>query len=123
MNISPTIDLHPENHFQFAPDTDSKGCCCCWKSKSIKEFHVNQNLELEKNRKSQETIKARIISNQRLGNLVKGKLGKDAIENEIMFEKLCNRINQNFQDDERVTHERLILIINEIHNMKKEFEV
>lgn len=120
MNISPTLDLHPENHFQFAPNTDSNGCCCCWKSKTVKEFHVNSKNELEKCDKKIDNFNARILSNRRLAEIIKSKFEDDPIENNLAFEKLCVRINENFDKDDSITHDRLYQIINAIYEMKKE---
>lgn len=114
MTISPTLDLHPENHFEFAENTDSQGCCCFWKSISKpKEYFVNEKNELTPKKCN---YRERIIANQRLSEIIKGEFKLDPISANDAFELIQMRVNMSNGDP--LTSDKLIKIINEIHAIK-----
>ena len=117
-----TLDLHPEfhNEFHLAPDTESEGNCCCWKSKPAKkkEFVVKEDGTLVAVRKAQ--YKDRIEANQRLSELLKMKFDNDPIDNNKAFELLKKRINDPMQNGDPITSEKLAKIILAIHQIREE---
>lgn len=119
MNIQPTIDLHPEQHFKFAENTDSAGCCCFWKSISKpNEMYVNENLEITPKKCN---YRERIIANQRLCELIKSRFENDPIENDKAFERLKELINDPMNNGEKITSSKLCKIIIAIDEIKKDF--
>lgn len=127
MNIQPTLEFHPHQEFHFAKDTDSKGCCCFWKSLSKKktypeEYYVNKKGQLEPFKSTTDEVSKRIKANKRLAKIVEAKFTDDCIENNEAFERLRKRINYNFNGSDRITEEKLISIINAIYEIKKEIK-
>jgi len=121
MTFQPTLDLHPENEFHFANNTDSRGCCCFWESKSKpKEYYVNENGTLEPFKSSTEAVNARIRANKRLAKLVSSKFDNDPIDNNEAFERLRRRVNHDFDNGEKITEEKLIAIVNAMYQIKRE---
>jgi len=123
-SVQPTLELHPHQEFHFADDTDSHGCCCCWRSRSKKpkEYYVNRKDELTPMRNTTSKVEARIRANRRLAELVKSKFQDTPIEDNLLFDKLRERINYNFEN-ERITEDRLIEIIQAIRDIKSEISV
>lgn len=121
MAITPTLDLHPEihNEFNFAPDTDSEGCCCCWRSRPAKKAYMidNQNRLRPVERLS---MRARIEANRRLANILKKKFEDDPIDNDKAFEMLKFKINYDLDNHKKITDDVLTEIINAIYEVKKE---
>lgn len=119
--MQPTLEIHPHQEFHFAPDTDSSGCCCFWRSKSKpKEYIVDQRDRLKPT--SHATIHQRVQANQRLGQMIQEKFNDDPIENNRAFEMLKMRVNESFDDNDPITDDRLTKIINEIYKMKSELK-
>ena len=119
MTIQPTLDLHYENHFAFADNAESKGCCWCWKSISKpKEFSINDDFELVPQRRC--NYRERIIANQRLGQLIKSKFEDDPIENDEAFEILKKKINDPLKNGDPITSSKLAKIIIAINELKEE---
>ena len=122
MNISPVLDLHPElhNEFHFADDTESKGCCCFWKSRPVRKENIDVSQDHVLRYVSKTSHRQRIIANQRLAELVEFKFEKDPIENEKAFQMLKIRINEEFQNGDPITSDRLVQIITAIYEIRKE---
>jgi hypothetical protein len=119
MTFQPTLDLHPENHLHFAQNTDSKGCCCFWKSKSKpKEYYVNEKLEIQPKKCN---YRQRIIANQRLAELIMLNFDNDPIENDKAFERLKLKINDPMNNGDKITPDKLAKIITAIAELKAEF--
>lgn len=120
-SVQPTLELHPHQEFHFADHTDSGGCCCCWRSRSKKpkEYYVNHNAELTPMRNTTSKVEARIVANRRLAEIVKSKFEDTPIEDNLLFDKLRERINYKFER-ERITEDRLIEIIQAIRDIKAE---
>lgn len=120
-SVQPTLELHPHQEFHFADDTDSGGCCCCWRSRSRKpkEYYVNRHAELTPMRSTTKKVEARIVANRRLAEIVKKKFEDTPIEDNLLFDKLRERINYSFES-ERITENRLIEIIQAIREIKAE---
>lgn len=120
-SVQPTLDIHTHQEFHFAENTDSTGCCFCWKSKTKKpkEYYVNRNQELTPMRSTTSKVEARIRANRRLAELVKKKFEDTPIEDNLLFDKLRERINYSFEN-ERITEDRLIEIIQAIREIKSE---
>ena len=114
MNVQPTVEYHQE--FHLAPNTDTCGCCGFFKSKT-KEFGVNANNELVPRKKLHP--QERKIANQRLAHILKLKLSAEDVDKEIAFERLRQKIDDDFVD-EAITSERLAKIIRAIHEVKCE---
>lgn len=114
------LEIHPHQEFHFAPDTNSSGCCCFWKSKSSKntEYIVDDRNRL----KPAHNVNAhkRIEANQRLASILEEKFDNDPIENNRAFEMLKNRINESFDQNSPITDERLEKIIAEMYKLKEE---
>jgi len=119
MNVQPTLEIHPHQEFHFAENTDSKGCCCFWKSKSKpKEYIINEEgVFVPKNRA---TVRERILANQRLATILMRKFDSDPIENDKAFELLKERINDPMTNGDPITNEKLVKIVNAIYELKKE---
>lgn len=120
VTVAPTLDLSPTQVFNFAQDTDSAGCCCCWKSKKhkpAKEYYVNKHDELTPLRNTTRKVEARIIANRRLAEIVRKKCSNDPLEDNKAFDLLRQRINHDFERD-KITEERLIDIIRVINEVK-----
>ena len=118
MSITPTLDLHNEQHFKFAENTDSSGFCCCWKSQSKPiEYYINKDYELE-GRKKKLRYQQRIESNQRLGEIIKGKIQCNNIEDNDLFEKLSHRVS--LSNGDALTDEKLSIVINELYTLIQE---
>ena len=121
MNVQPTLELHPHQEFHFADNTDSQGCCCFWKSKSKpKEYVVDERNVLHP--RSHASVRERIISNQRLANILVRKFEDDAVDNEEAFQELKRRINDPMNNGQPITDEKLVRIVNELYALKKEFK-
>ena len=120
-SVQPTLELHPHQEFHFAQDTDSHGCCCCWRSRSKKpkEYYVNHNAELTPMRNTTKKVEARITANRRLAELVKKKFEDAPLDDNILFDRLRDRINDRFEH-EKITEERLIDILRAIREIKDE---
>jgi len=120
--MQPTLEIHPHQEFHFAENTDSKGCCFCWKSNTVrpKEYYVGSNGDLEPFKSRFKDHKARIVANQRLAKLVKEKFESDPINEAIAFDILASRVNHDFRNGDRITDEKLIAIINVIYQIRKE---
>lgn len=119
MSFQPTLNISPHQEFHFAENTDSKGCCCYWKSKAAKphtEYMVDKKGIFHP--KVKVSVKDRIVANQRLANLLVRKFEKDAIDNEKAFQMLKEKINDTMEDDP-ITDERLVKIVSEIHHLKE----
>lgn len=121
VNLQPTLELSPTQVFHFADDTDSRGCCCWWRSRprKPKEYYVNKDHELTPMRNTTKKVEARIVANQRLAQIVRKKFHNDAIANNLLFDQLRDRINYRFEDD-KITEDRLIDIIRAINEIKAE---
>ena len=120
--MQPTLELHPEFHqeFHLAEGTNSKGCCCFWKSKTPKEYFVKKDGTLSPFKSTTKKVHHRIIANQRLAKLVQDKFEKDPLENNQAFERLREKVNYTFDGSEKITEDALILIVNAIYQVKKE---
>ncbi len=119
MQISPTLDLHTHNEFHFAENTDSKGCCCFWSSKTHpKEFQVNDKMELAPCKKP--TYEQRSKSNRRLAEIIMEKFDKLPIDNEKAFVLLKDKINEPMGAGDPITSEKLEKIIKAIHELRCE---
>ena len=70
-------------------------------------------------RNTTKKVEARITANRRLAEIVKGKFADTPIEDNLLFDKLRERINYSFES-ERITEERLIEIIQAIREIKAE---
>ena len=116
------LDLGPHYHQEFAlaPNTNSLGICCCWKSRTPREFLINDRLELEGVQTANQ--RQRVLANQRLAILVRKKFDLNSINNveetNEAFETLKSRINDNFTSGDRITAERLAIIVNTIYSVK-----
>lgn len=121
VTLAPTFELSPTQVFHFAEDTDSYGCCGCWRSKKKKpkEYFVNDNEELTPMRNTTHKVEARIIANKRLAKIVCKKCSDDPLEENKAFDLLRQRINHDFERD-KITEERLIDIIRVINEVKTE---
>lgn len=121
--MQPTLEIHPHQEFHFAPETDSSGCCCFWRSKSSKkqEYIVDKDNRLKPT--THANMHQRIQANQRLGQMIQKKFEEDPIENNRAFEMLKMRVNESFNENDPITDERLARIINEIHKMKSELNL
>lgn len=123
--MSFTATIHPEihNEFHFAEGTEVQSSCCfaCWhsKPKSPVEFTVNKNDELKPQFKECDHRK-RIIANQRLGRIVKGKFSDDPIANNDAFERLKMKLNDSMDKADPITSEKLERIVNAIYELKRE---
>lgn len=121
MSVQPTLEIHPHQEFHFADNTDSQGCCCFWKSKSkAKEYLVDDNDVFHGRRRT--TVRERIISNQRLANILMRKFEDDAIDNEEAFQELKKRINDPMNNGHPITDEKLVRIVNELYALKKKLK-
>lgn len=122
--MQPTLEIHPHQEFHFSENTDSKGCCCFWKSKSIipKEYFVRKSGDLEPFRFKFRDHEARIIANQRLAQLVKKKFVSDPINENLAFDMLAQRVNHDFKNGDKITEKKLIAIINAIYEIRKELQ-
>jgi len=121
MNVQPTLEIHPHQEFHFAENTDSQGCCCCWKSKvKPKEYFVDDK-DIFHSRKNI-SVRERILSNQRLANVLTRKFDHEAVDNEEAFQELKKRINDPMSNGQPITDEKLVRIVNELYAMKKEFK-
>lgn len=122
MNIQPTLEIHPHQEFHFAENTDSKGCCCFWRSKTKrpKEYYIDKHGTIKAFNGTTNKVASRIRANQRLARLVQNKFEDDPIETNIAFERLRMKINHNFENGDRITEERLMDIVNAIYEVKKE---
>lgn len=122
MNIQPTLDIHQE--FHLAENTDSRGCCFCWKSTAVKpkEYWVASNGNLEPFKSKFKDHKARILANQRLAKLVKDKFESDPINELIAFDILASRVNHDFKNGDKITDEKLMAIINMIYEIRREIK-
>lgn len=120
MNIQPTLDIHQE--FHLAENTDSQGCCFCWKSTAVrpKEYWVSKNGDLERFKPRFKDHHNRIVANQRLAKLVKDKFVPDAINENLAFERLQEMVNHDFKNGDKITEEALISIVNAIYRIKRE---
>ena len=120
MSINPTLDLHNEQHFKFAENTNSSGFCCCWKSQSNpREYRINDRNEFEGRRKC--NYRERIQANQTLLEIIHGALSVDIIEADEAFEALKRRVNLSNGDP--ITDEKLAKVINEMHALKIEYSL
>jgi len=119
--VSGTIDLHPEYHpeFHFAPETESSGCCCFWKSKPKKVYAVDANNLLVSKEKLK--FRERVEALQKLSEIIKMKFNDDPIENDKAFERLKQKIGFDPDSGEKITDKRLSEIVQAIHELKKEF--
>lgn len=115
------MHFQPAYHqeFHFADNTDSKGLCCCWSSKSKpREYLVDNKLRLT--RAVSASRRERILANQRLAKIVKNKFENDPIKNDIAFDILKAKINDTLDHDEPITSERLARIVNAIYEVREE---
>lgn len=121
MNIQPTVELHPHQEFHFAENTDSVGCCCFWKSKTVKpkEYKVKKNGDLKALRLSSKINQERIVANARLSSLVTSKFENDPIDSDYAFEQLRQKVNHDFYQ-EPITIEALQHIVNAIYEIREE---
>lgn len=120
MNIAPQAHFHET--FQFADNTDSKGCCCWWRSNTVpREYTVTDQYKLQGHNQSR-PYRERILANQRLGWLIKSQFDNDPIANDEAFEKVKKRINDNLSNGDPITSEKLARIINAIHSIKEEMK-
>lgn len=123
--MQPTLEIHPHQEFHLAPNTDSGGCCFCWRSRTVrkKEFGVEEGgriVELKRSFKQQEQ---RILANQRFAKLIKSKFESDPINENIAFDILQHRVNHDFKAGDKITEEKLVAIINVVYQIKKEIEM
>ena len=118
MNV--TLDLHPElhNEFNFAEGTESAGCCCFWSSKPSKQYSVDEQNRLVPKR--QLSFKKRIEAEKKLANIIRMRFEDDPIENDQAFKCLKFKINDNLESGAPITDERLMIIVNNIYELKKE---
>ena len=116
-----SLDAHPElhNEFHFAENTNSRGFCCCWTSDTAKPAYI---FDSENNLKPTKkiTFKERIVANQRLADILKRKFDNEALDNNEAFELLKEKINEKSFEENSITDERLIKIVNAIWEIKKE---
>jgi len=123
LSIQPTLelDLHPQNEFHFAEGTDSAGCCCFWKSKTVKpkEFYVDEH-DVFQGCKHKLSHAERIKANQRLAQIVESKFQDDPIENNVGFERLKAKVNHDFDNGDQITEDVLAAIVNAIYEVRKE---
>jgi len=120
VSVAPTIDLHQE--FAFAENTDTCGCCGCFKSKTVRpkqEVYVNKHGQIEKFRDKGNMFQSRLRANSHLAELVKSRFADDPIANDEAFKTLRERLNHDFEEDP-VTAEKLIVIIEGIYSLKSE---
>ena len=115
MSFAPTY----HQHFAFAENTDSVGCCCFFRSKP-KEFVVQPDYTLRPTSKAR--YKERIQANQRLADLIKGKFESDPIDNNEAFERLKKKVNCPFSNGDPLTSEKLAKIVLAIEELKKELQ-
>ncbi len=120
MNIHPTLDLHNHNEFHFAAGTDSKGCCCYWSSKTPKpkEYKVNDKMEIAPC--NNPTYDKRSKSNKRLEVLIKDKLDKLPMQNDIAFGLFKDKINEPMGQGDPITSEKLDKIIQALFELRME---
>ena len=120
MNLTFQPDFHQE--FTFAENTDSIGCCCCWKSKTIrpKEYYVNSKGELESFYDSKKTQEARLRANQRLQKVVEKKFQGDPIEESEAIEKVSEKVKHKFDTSAKIKESTLNSILSAIYEIKKE---
>lgn len=118
MNFTPTVQFHES--FQFAENTDTKKCCCWFQSRAApREFVVDDRFVLH-GRTQPVPYRERILANKRLGNLIRSRFDQDPIENDEAFEMVKKKINDNLQNGDPLTSEKIAKIINAIHEVKKE---
>lgn len=118
MSFQASLEPHYHQEFHFAPDQESSGCCCFWKSSpKKKEFIVDANYNLKAVHKT--NYSDRIEANQKLAKLVSKKFDADPLENNKDFECLKIKINESFDGDDPITSERLAKIVNAIYDIRK----
>ena len=120
VSIAPTIDLHQE--FAFAENTDTVGCCCCFKSKAVRpqqEVYVNHEGKIEKFKRKGSAFESRVRANAHLAEIVKSRFKDDPIANDEAFKMLRSRVNHDFDGGE-ITAEKLQVIVEAIYSLKKE---
>lgn len=120
--VQPTLDIHPQMEFHFAENTDSSGCCCFWRSRTVRpnEYFVSKMGFIEPFKKNKNENEARIVANNRLADLVVAKFDESPVENHIAFERLRERINHDFDNGDPITEEKLMAIVNAIYEVKEE---
>jgi len=118
MTISPILhtEYHPE--FHFAPETESSGCCCFWRSKPKKIYAINSCNELVSKEKLK--FRERVEATKKLAEIIKMKFDDDPIENDKAFERLKAKIGFDPNSGEKITDQRLAEIVDAIHELKKE---
>jgi len=117
MTLQPTLELHPHLSVEDA-DVQTR-CCFCFNKRKVKEYTVD-----ERNRivpcYHKLDHRARIIANARLAELLRSKFESDPIASDIAFERLKMRINDEMHNGDPITSEKLVQIINAIHEIKEE---
>ena len=122
MNIEPTLIIQPTQVFHFAPNTNSCGCCCFWRSRSVKkDYFVRKDGIIEVANENIKKVENRILANKRLAALVKSRFKYDMVDENQAFERLRKLINFDFDLDDRITEEQLISIVNAMYIVKLEF--
>lgn len=112
--------FHPElhNEFHFAENSSSMGCCCYWKSKPINTYKITREGIFVPQK--QISFKERIESEKKLANIIRMRFDKDPIENDNAFKKLKARLGDRMDSGEIIDDKRLMKIVNEIYELKKE---
>lgn len=122
MNIQPTLDLHPENHFAFAEKTDTKACGCCGFLKlrsKPKEVFIDENMKITQKKCN---YRERILANQRLRELIRSKFKEDPIEDDKLFERLSEKINSDLYNGNKLSNQKIQKIVAAIHELKDELK-
>ena len=114
-----SFNVQYSQHFAFAENSESVGCCCFFRSKP-KEFVVQPDYRLRPVSKAK--YRERIIANQRLCEILKGKFDSDPIDNDEAFEKLKKKTGFNFLNGDPLTSEKLAKIIISIDELKQEIK-
>jgi hypothetical protein len=120
--IDASVEAHYHNEFKFAKNTDSKGCCCFWKSRTVrpKEYYVDKAGELTPFKSRFKQHEDRIQANRRFAEIGRDKFVSDPINENIAFEMLAHRVNHDFSKNDKITEEKLMAIVNEIHKIREE---
>ena len=119
-----TLDLC-HNEFHFSDDNDKCGCCWFWRSwkKNKKELYVTRDGKVtDLNPNTTSKVQARIEANANLASLLHNQLTQSAVDENIAFDKLRDKINHNFAGQNKITEKVLIDIINALHEVKQETE-
>lgn len=109
------VEFHPSQEFHLAENSVSCGCCGFWKSKP-KEYAVTKEHVLIP--VSKLSYRNRLESNERLCQIIKGKINCDPLEADILFERLKEKCS--LQNGDPLTESKLVKIVSCLYELKNE---